>query len=80
MRCPITATVLAESTLEGLRQFINKHGFEFTSLTNSFITTQLPKGSQYYPATGCDCDDGFGYSFTMTAPQTPTTLHGTRTR
>ena len=61
----ITATVPAESNLEVLRQVINKHGFGFTSLTNSFITTQLPKGSHYYRATGsyCDCDDGFGYSF-----------------
>jgi hypothetical protein len=61
----ITATIPAVSNLEVLRQVINKHGFGFTSLRNSFITAQLPKRSQYYRATGsyCDCDDGFGYSF-----------------
>ena len=48
----ITATVPAESNLEVLRQVINKHGFGFTSLTNRFIAAQLPKGSQYYRATG----------------------------
>jgi hypothetical protein len=66
----ITATVPAECNLEVLRQVIEKHGFGFTSLTNSSITAQLPKGSQYYRATGsyCDCDDGFGYSFHYDRP------------
>jgi hypothetical protein len=61
----VTAKVPKENNLEVLRPVINKHAFGFTSLTNSFITAQLPKESQYYRATGsyCDCDDGFGYSF-----------------
>lgn len=72
----ITATVPAESNLEILRQVIKKHSFGFTSLTNSFITVQLPKGSRYYRATGsyCDCDDGFGYSFHYDRTSNPNDL------
>jgi hypothetical protein len=72
----ITATVPVEGNLEVLRQVINKHGFVFTSLTNSFITAQLPKGSQYYRVTGsyCDCDDGFGYSFHYDRTSNPNDL------
>ena len=80
----ITATVPAESNLEILRQVIKKHSFGFTSLTNSFITAQLPKGSQYYRATDsyCDCDDGFGYSFHYDRTSNPNDLtkHATKLR
>jgi hypothetical protein len=80
----ITATVPAECNLEILRQVIKKYSFGFTALTNSFITAQLPKGSQYYRATGsyCDCDDGFGYSFHYDRTSNPNDLakHTTKLR
>lgn len=80
----ITAILPAKSNLEVLRQAIKKCGFGFTPLTNSFITAQLPKGSQYYRATGsyCDCDDGFGYSSHYDSASKPNDLakHVTKLR
>ncbi|MDH4187523.1 MAG: hypothetical protein OEV08_11030, partial [Nitrospira sp.] len=80
----ITAIVPTESNIETLRHVIKKHGFEFTPLTNNFISSQLPPQSQYYRATGsyCDCDDSFGYSFHYNRTPNPIdiTKHMTRLR